>query len=146
MADGIAGKSSATITAEAFVVLAAAAYFGLETNVSWPGPACSMPATPVMSMSGEPFSTRASMAEAMSLSFMAESREIVADQVSGLRNVGRTLLSDAVVVGAGFGWVTGQMEIQYQPQQRRTRVSDLHRDFSRLKQRNLAGIRRPLAP
>src|SRR4029077_14821512 len=87
------------MTADAFVVLAAAAYLGLETKVSWPGPDCSIPATPVMSVSGEPFSRRVLRVGAMSMSFMAESRGIVKDQASGLRNVGRTLLSDAVVVG-----------------------------------------------
>src|SRR5713226_8133774 len=58
-----AGKFSARITAEARVVLAAAAYFGLARNVIWPGRASSIPATPVISVSGEPFSSRALRAE-----------------------------------------------------------------------------------
>src|SRR5581483_7590486 len=65
-----AGKSSATITAPAVVVLAAAAYLGLETNVSCPAPASSMPATPLISNSGEPFSRRAPNEDAISPSFM----------------------------------------------------------------------------
>src|ERR1700694_5263121 len=82
---GMAGKFSATITAAAFVVFAAALYLGLETKVSWPGAACSMPATPVISVSGEALSRRAFRALAMSDSFMAVSRGIVACQVSGVR-------------------------------------------------------------
>ena len=62
-----AGKFSATITADAFVVFAAALYLGLETKVSCPGPACSMPATPVISVVGEAFSTRALRAVAISV-------------------------------------------------------------------------------
>jgi hypothetical protein len=73
---GIAGKFSETMTAEAFVVFAAALYLGLETKVSWPGAACSMPATPVISVSGEAFSMRAFRALAMSDSFMAVSGEL----------------------------------------------------------------------
>src|SRR5216684_5549786 len=79
---GMAGKFSATITAEAFVVFAAALYFGLETKVSWPGAACSMPATPVISVVGEALSRRASRAFAMSDSFMAVSGNC---SVSGVR-------------------------------------------------------------
>src|ERR1039458_2758359 len=67
----MAGKFSATMTADAFVVFAAALYLGLETKVSWPGPACSMPATAVISVSGDAFSMRAFRALAMSASFMA---------------------------------------------------------------------------
>src|ERR1017187_1362942 len=67
----MAGKFSATITAEALVVFAAALYLGLDTKVSWPGPACSMPATPVISVSGEALSSRAFRAFAISASFMA---------------------------------------------------------------------------
>src|SRR5208282_3738721 len=66
----MAGKFSATMTADAFVVFAAALYLGLDTKVSCPGPACSMPATPVISVSGEAFSRRG---------FMAVSRRIVAE-------------------------------------------------------------------
>ena len=66
----MAGKSSPTITAEAFVVRAAAAYFGLDTNVSSPGPARSIPLSPVISVSEEPFSSRAPSAEAITESFM----------------------------------------------------------------------------
>src|SRR5208282_171364 len=85
----IAGKSSATMTAEALVVFAAALYLGFDTKVSWPGPACSMPATEVISVSGEAFSMRALRAMAMSDSFMAVSRRIVADarcEVLGARS------------------------------------------------------------
>src|ERR1700688_5158540 len=81
---GMAGKFSATITADAFVVFAAALYLGLETKVSWPGRACSMPATPVISVLGEALSRRASRALAMSASFMAASRGIVASGGSGI--------------------------------------------------------------
>src|SRR5229473_5387878 len=67
------GKFSATITAAAFVVFAAALYFGFETKVSWPGAACSMAATPVISVLGEALSRLAFRALAMSDSFMAVS-------------------------------------------------------------------------
>src|SRR2546425_7031513 len=67
------GKFSATITADAFVVLAAALYLGFETKVSWPGAACSMPATPLFSGFGWALSMRASKALAMSANFMAVS-------------------------------------------------------------------------
>src|SRR5579863_3980931 len=70
MAVASAGKSSPTITADALVVRAAGAYLGLETNVSSPGPACSIPLSPVISVSGEPFSRRAPSAEAIAESFM----------------------------------------------------------------------------
>ena len=50
----MAGKSSATMMAEALVLLAAPAYLGLATKVMCPGPASSIPATPVISVSGEP--------------------------------------------------------------------------------------------
>src|ERR1700675_4088991 len=70
---GMAGKFSATITADAFVVFAAALYLGLETKVSWPGAAFFLPATPVISVVGEALSRRASRALAMSASFMAMS-------------------------------------------------------------------------
>src|SRR5580658_2641852 len=66
----MAGKLSATITAEALVVFAAALYLGLETKVSWPRSAVSIPATPVISVSGDALSMRASRALAMSASFM----------------------------------------------------------------------------
>ena len=56
MAVGIAGESSASRTAEAREVLAAAAYLLLATKLSCPGAASLMPATPVISVSGEPFS------------------------------------------------------------------------------------------
>src|SRR2546429_9894036 len=71
------GKFSATITADAFVVFAAALYLGLETKVSWPGAACSIPATPVISVFGWALSMGASRALAMSASFMAGSRGIL---------------------------------------------------------------------
>ena len=40
------------------MVRAAAAYFGLAIKVSCPGPAASIPAIPLISVSGEPFSSR----------------------------------------------------------------------------------------
>src|ERR1019366_5441911 len=84
----MAGKFSATMTAEALVVFAAALYLGLDTKVSWPGPACSMPATPEILVSGEALSMRALRAVAMSASFIAVSRGIVAirSQVLGVRS------------------------------------------------------------
>src|SRR6266446_4394357 len=66
----MAGKFSATMTAEALVVFAAALYLGFDTKVNWPGAAFSMPAFRALAMSD---------------SFMAVSRGIVACQVSGLR-------------------------------------------------------------
>src|SRR5580700_2213673 len=75
----MAGKFSATITADAFVVFAAALYLGLDTKVSWPRAACSMPATPVISVSGDALSRRAFRAAAISESFMVVSRGIVAE-------------------------------------------------------------------
>src|SRR5579859_7569888 len=66
----MAGKSSATITAEALVVRAAAAYLGFETKVRSPGPASSIPLRPVISLSGDPFSRRRSRAVARAESFM----------------------------------------------------------------------------
>src|SRR6266576_2916351 len=66
----MAGKSSETITADARVVLARDPYLGLEMNVSSPGPAVSIPATPVISVSGGLFSRRAPSLEAISASFM----------------------------------------------------------------------------
>jgi hypothetical protein len=72
----MAGKFSATITAEAFVDFAAALYFGFDTKVSWPGLACSMPATPEISVSGGALSMRAFSALAIVASFMAVSREL----------------------------------------------------------------------
>src|ERR1022692_2633166 len=74
---GIAGKSSPTITAAAFVVRAAAAYFGLATKVTWPEPASSIPATPVISLSGEPFSKRAPNMEAICASFIEVSARVI---------------------------------------------------------------------
>ena len=50
MAAERAGKSSDTMTAEALVLRAAETYLGLEMNVSCPGPADSMPTTPVISV------------------------------------------------------------------------------------------------
>src|SRR5260370_32676795 len=67
------GKFSATITAAAVVVFAADLYFGFETKVSWPGAACSMAATPVISVLGEALSRLVFRALAMSDSFMAVS-------------------------------------------------------------------------
>src|ERR1035441_1628820 len=66
----MAGKSSATITAAAAVVLAAAAYLGLATKVICPAPASSIPATPVISASGSAFSSVAPIADAISASFI----------------------------------------------------------------------------
>src|SRR5947207_1221380 len=70
----MAGESSPTITAAALVERAAAAYLGFETKVSSPGPACSIPFTPVISESGEPFSRRTFRAEAIAESFMVIDR------------------------------------------------------------------------
>ena len=72
MAAGMAGKSSATITAEALVSRAAAEYLGFATKVISPGPACSMPLRPVISVSAEPFSRRALRADAICESFMLD--------------------------------------------------------------------------
>src|SRR5450759_3740341 len=83
----MAGKFSATMTAEALVAFAAAWYLGWDTKVSWPGPACSMPATQEILVSGEALSMRALREVAMSASFIAVSRGIVAirSQVLGVR-------------------------------------------------------------
>src|ERR1700687_3898256 len=88
----MAGKFSATMTAEAEVVLAAALYLGLDTKVNWPGPACSIPATAVISVSGEALSRRALRAFAMSGSFIEESGRIVAEGVHGGAAGGRAAL------------------------------------------------------
>src|ERR1700733_11057524 len=75
-------NSSETMTAEALVLCAAAAYFGFATKVSWPGPASSIPATPVISVSGEPFSRRTPSAEEICASLigvLARTRPIVID-------------------------------------------------------------------
>src|SRR5947209_19066369 len=61
--------------AEARVVRAAAAYLGFEMNVSSPGPACSIPLSPVISVSGDPFSRRTCSAAAMAESFMDMSED-----------------------------------------------------------------------
>src|SRR5208337_731909 len=76
----MAGKSSETITAEAAVVLAAAAYFGFATNVMCPADASSIPATPVITVSGSPFSNVAPSSDAISASFIIDSfnRELCA--------------------------------------------------------------------
>src|SRR5215472_15774947 len=58
------------MTAEACVLRAAAAYFGFETKVSSPGPACSIPFSPEISVSGDPFSKRAWSEAAIAESFM----------------------------------------------------------------------------
>ena len=79
MPPGIAGKSSETITAEAEVVLAAAAYLGLATKVICPAAASSMPATPVISVSGSAFSSEAPSAEAISESFIVGGKYIQAE-------------------------------------------------------------------
>src|SRR5882724_8092450 len=76
----MAGKASSTMTADALVVFAAAAYFGLATNVTCPAAASSIPATPIISVSGEPFSNRASSADASSASFIGNSPECVSDR------------------------------------------------------------------
>src|SRR5579863_6493526 len=62
------------MTAEARVVRAAPAYLGFETNVRSPGPARSIPLSPVISVSGDPFSRRALRAEAMAESFIDDDR------------------------------------------------------------------------
>src|ERR1700687_3942260 len=79
----MAEKFSATMTAAALVVFAAALYLGFDTKVSWPGPAWSIPATAVISVSGEALSRRALRALAMSASFIEESGRIVAEGVHG---------------------------------------------------------------
>src|ERR1700685_2376814 len=99
MAAGMAGKSSATITAAALVVRAAAAYLGLATKLICPGPASSMPATPVISVSGEPFSSRAPKVEAICPSFMMISR-------------GENRKADCNAVGGDEGSDSGEAEIQ----------------------------------
>src|SRR5271165_6473891 len=66
----MAGKSSETITAEAEVVFAAAAYFGLATKEMYPAVASSIPATPLISASGSPFSSVAPSTDASSASFI----------------------------------------------------------------------------
>src|SRR5580698_905100 len=103
MADGMAGKSSATITAAALVVRAAAAYLGLATKVICPGPASSMPATPVISVSGEPFSSRAPRVEAIFASFMGASFIVV----SG----GENRKGDCNSAGGDGGSESGEREI-----------------------------------
>src|SRR5258707_1151640 len=67
------------MTAEARVVRAAPEYFGFDTNVRSPGRAWSIPLSPVISVSGEPFSRRAPRAEARAESFM--------DAVTGIDSV-----------------------------------------------------------
>src|SRR5271165_437501 len=69
-AQSTAGKSSETMTAEAAVFLAAAAYFGFATKVICPVAASSIPETPVMSVSGSPFSRVRPRAVAISPSFI----------------------------------------------------------------------------
>src|SRR5208283_5352224 len=74
------------MTAVAEVDLAAAAYFGLATKVIVPAEASSIPATPVISASGSPFSSVAPSTEAMSASFIFDlfSREhSTSGQISG---------------------------------------------------------------
>src|ERR1700675_2451554 len=83
----MAGEFLATITADAFVVSAAALFLGFDPEVSWPGAACSIPATPVISVLGEALSMRAFRAFAMSASFMAVSGEIVSDGWLAMRGV-----------------------------------------------------------
>src|ERR1700692_3497042 len=98
----MAGKFSETITADAFVVLAAALYLGFETKVSWPGPACSMAAPPGVLGLGGGLSKVAFRAVAMSESFMALPR-IVAEgggDVAGLRFVSRAELCTAGLTNA----------------------------------------------
>src|SRR5439155_22933622 len=78
-----AGKSSARIIADAFVVRAAAAYFGLARNVICPAPASSIPDTPVISRSDEPFSRRELRVEAMSASFIVNPHKVQNGDCSG---------------------------------------------------------------
>src|SRR3972149_342217 len=47
-----------TMTALALVVFAFEAYFGFDTNVRWPAPASSIPATPVIRTSPSPINTQ----------------------------------------------------------------------------------------
>src|SRR5438270_5436145 len=69
--------------AEARVVRAAAAYLGFEMNVSSPGPACSIPLSPVISVSAEPFSRRKSRADAIAESFMLIELEMRLNRTPG---------------------------------------------------------------
>src|SRR5438094_2174757 len=78
-----AGKSSARIIADALVVRAFAAYFGLARNVICPTPASSIPATPVISRSDEPFSRRELRVEAMSASFIVNPHNVRNGDCSG---------------------------------------------------------------
>src|ERR1700761_9271169 len=73
-------KSSVTRTAPALVVRAYGVYFGLATKVSWPGPAFSIPSTPVISPSGSPWQV-ASRTRASSASFM---KGIVSESRGGI--------------------------------------------------------------
>src|SRR5438128_3297245 len=83
IAIGRAEKSSAKIIADALVVRAADAYFGLARNVICPAPASSIPATPVISRSGEPFSRRELRVEAMSASFIVNPHNVRNGDCSG---------------------------------------------------------------
>ena len=96
----MAGKFSATITAEAFVVFAALLYLGLETKVSWPGAACSMPATPVISVAGSALSRLAFRAWAMSDSFISG----VSENCSGMLARGGGGLTVRGYCRAPLGW------------------------------------------
>ena len=76
----MSGKVGSTRTAVARVVRARPAYLGLETKVRWPGPASSMPATPVISAVGSPW-REAPRYAASSANFMVV---IVAEVVVGM--------------------------------------------------------------
>src|SRR5579859_1878349 len=75
-----AGKLSSTMMAEARVVLARGAYFGLETKVIWPEAAASIVAIPVMSTSTSRGSIRAPILLASSLSFMRNCTTFLSQQ------------------------------------------------------------------
>src|SRR5258708_9884532 len=92
------GRRSATMPAEALVVFAAAVYLGLEIKVICPGPAVSMPATPVISVSGAPFSSRAPSAAAIAESFM-ESQQTIVTEWQGGRGPGSGALQDRSTPG-----------------------------------------------
>src|ERR1700735_1999961 len=72
----IAPASFATIIAEAFVVDNKGRYLRLERNVSSPGFASSIPATPVISTSGSPSSWQPRIL-AISSSFMKDSPLVI---------------------------------------------------------------------
>src|SRR5215813_622149 len=73
------------MTAEPRVLRAAEAYFGLATKVRWPGPAASIPATPMISGSREPGSRCSLIAAATSDSFIGLCGQIVKESEANIR-------------------------------------------------------------